>query len=194
MTFLEISLMHKLAYIIIVLATTAVVYFFFSAQKQQNTPPHMFGPYTAREMLESASVLIPGLDILVSLNNGRATFEKGEVRGTVELGNAFAMARSAEGADYLGYIIVNTGGSGTFRYLVLYSMTKQGLIHQDSAFLGDRVKVASIQTVTKPENEEYRVIVTILDRKPDEPMAAPPTVGRELTFTISGRQFIAGKK
>lgn len=183
--------MRRIIYLLIVLAIAAGLRFLSGGKEAEKVrPPMLSGPYTAQEMLESASVVVPDHEFVVSLNRGEATFEQGDIRGTITLGDVFATAKTPGGTDFLGYIVMNTGGSGNFRYLVLYSMTKQGLTHHDSALLGDRITVQSIRTVQKPDEEEYQVVVDTMDRKPDEPMSAPSTVERELTYTVSGHRLI----
>jgi hypothetical protein len=186
--------MRRLVYILMVLAIAAGVHYCSSGREEKKIRrPIMSAPHSVREMLENAPVVVSEHEFIVSLDHGKGTFERGSIRGAITLGDSFAAAKTPEGTDFLGYIVVNFGGSGNFRYLVLYSTTKQGLTHHDSAFLGDRIIVQSIQTVQQPEKEEYRVIVTIRDRKPDEPMSAPPGIERKMTFTVSGHRLFMEK-
>jgi len=187
--------MRRLIYILVVVAIAAGVHFVSTGRENKKAAPASSeGPYSVRKMLENAPVIPPGQECVVSFNKGRATFTRGNARSEIALGDIFAAARTSDGVDFLGYITVNSGGSGTFRYLVLYSMTKQGLMHQDSAFLGDRVQVRSIQTAQRTDNEEYRVTASILDRKPDEPMSVPPVLERKLIFSVSDNRFIVERK
>jgi len=176
--------------LLVIVALTAGMHSLSLGREDKKFSPISAGrAYTVREMLENAPIILPDYDMVVSLDRGEATFGRGNARGSVALGDVFATARTADGIDFIGYIVVSGGGVGTFRYLVLYSMTKQGLVHSDSAFLGDRVQVRSIHSGEQSGIEEYQVTITILDRKPKEPMSAPPTLERKLNFVVSGRRF-----
>jgi uncharacterized lipoprotein YbaY len=79
----------------------------------------------------------------------------------------------------------NTGGSGTF--IFTEAVLNKDYVPQTvaAALLGDRVRVTDV------EIEEGQILVTYLDRNPDEPMSARPTVEVTRTLVISGTQLVA---
>jgi hypothetical protein len=62
------------------------------------------------------------------------------------------------------------GGSGTFYYVVAALRTGTGFKGTNTVLLGDRISPQSISI------QNGVVTVRYLDRKPDEPMSAQPTV------------------
>ncbi len=77
-----------------------------------------------------------------------------------------------DGMGDVAFILTkNDGGSGTFYYAAVALKTKTGYAGTNAVFLGDRIA---------PQTTEFRdgkIIVNYADRKPGEPMTAPPSVG-----------------
>ena len=69
------------------------------------------------------------------------------------------------------------GGSGTFYYLAV--LTGRGRA-TDTAFLGDRITVRSLAV------RSGTITVNLLTRRPDQPMAATPTVPVGRRFRLEG--------
>jgi hypothetical protein len=70
------------------------------------------------------------------------------------------------------------GGSGTFYYLAVALNSAKGYQGTNAVFLGDRIA---------PQSTEYRdgkIIVNYVVRRPDEPMAAQPSVGVSKYFQV----------
>jgi hypothetical protein len=67
-------------------------------------------------------------------------------------------------------LIAETGGSGTFTYLAAVINDNGSAQPVDSFFLGDRIKIQSLSI------RSGEIIVKLLVRKPNEPMAVQPTV------------------
>jgi hypothetical protein len=89
--------------------------------------------------------------------------------------------------DALVTLVVDPGGSGTFTYLAL-------VLNQDgkpkplaAVLLGDRVIVKSLAL------QYGNVEVTLLTRKPDEPMSAEPTVEVKRNYNLQGDQLVETK-
>ena len=89
--------------------------------------------------------------------------------------------------DAIVTLVVEPGGSGTFTYLAPvindHGTPKPGA----AVLLGDRIIVKSVSI----QNGE--VVVTMLTRKPDEPMSAEPTVEVTRTFKLQGDQLVEVK-
>lgn len=81
-------------------------------------------------------------------------------------------------------LIADPGGSGTFIYLAA-AINRNGTVEPVACFLlGDRIIVKSIAI------ESRKILVTLLTRKPDEPMAAKPTVEVKRVFKLRGNSFV----
>jgi hypothetical protein len=81
-------------------------------------------------------------------------------------------------------LVADPGGSGTFTYLA-------AVVNQDgvarpiaSVFLGDRIVVKSLAV------QSGEIVVTLLTRKPDEPMAAEPMVEVTRKFRLQGDELV----
>jgi hypothetical protein len=78
----------------------------------------------------------------------------------------------------------NTGGSGTFYYVVVAIQNKDGSYSGSNAkLIGDRI---APQTTEISGN---KITVNYANRKPGEPMTAQPTVGESAVFTYSNNQL-----
>jgi hypothetical protein len=89
--------------------------------------------------------------------------------------------------DALVTLVVDPGGSGTFTYLAL-------VLNQDgnpkplaAVLLGDRIIVKSLAL------QNSNVEVTMLTRKPDEPMSAEPTVEMKRIYNLINNQLVESK-
>lgn len=81
-------------------------------------------------------------------------------------------------------LVVDPGGSGTFDYLALVTNENGAAKPVASVLLGDRVIVKSIAI------QSGEVIVTMLTRKPDEPMSTEPSVEVIRKFKLQGDKLV----
>ncbi|MES2214095.1 MAG: hypothetical protein V4465_01750 [Patescibacteria group bacterium] len=86
--------------------------------------------------------------------------------------------------DMAGVIIQTGGGSGTFFYLAAYVSGPLAYKGSNAVFLGDRISPQSVSIKNGVINVSY------LDRKPDEPFDAEPTVKTSKDFTFSKGELI----
>jgi heat shock protein HslJ len=86
--------------------------------------------------------------------------------------------------DAVVTLVVEPGGSGTFTYLVPVINDQGTPKPLTPVLLGDRIIIKSV-TVNNGD-----VVVTMLTRKPDEPMSAEPTVEVTRTFKFAGDQLV----
>lgn len=85
-------------------------------------------------------------------------------------------------------LVVDPGGSGSYTYLALV-LNESGTARPLAAvMLGDRIIVKSM------EINSGSISVTILSRKPDEPMSAEPNVEVTQTFKLLGHTLIETKQ
>lgn len=80
-----------------------------------------------------------------------------------------------------------TGGSGTFYYVVAALKTANGDSGTNAVFLGDRI---APQSSTIDPNNPSQFIVNYADRKPGEPMSAKPTVEVSKTFKLENGSLV----
>jgi hypothetical protein len=78
-------------------------------------------------------------------------------------------------ADTVFLLTQQTGGSGTFFYVVAALDRPEGLVGSQGLLIGDRIAPQS--TTVDPHN---RIVVNYADRATGESFADPPTVGRSL--------------
>lgn len=85
--------------------------------------------------------------------------------------------------DAVVTLVVNSGGSGTFTYLVVVLNEKGTAKPGTPVLLGDRIIVQSLAI------QSGSVIVTLLTRKADEPMSAEPKIAITRNFKLQGDQL-----
>ena len=81
-------------------------------------------------------------------------------------------------------LVADPGGSGTFIYLAAV-INRDGAAEPIAfAFLGDRIIVKSLAI------DSGKIHVSLLTRKPDEPMAAKPTLEVRRKYTLQGDNLV----
>jgi hypothetical protein len=132
--------------------------------------------------------------VQLKLTASTQEFKKGDERGSVTLGDLFVATQAGESIDVLGYVNVNHGGSGTQQYLILERIGQGGKHHTSSLFIGDRVPVKSLTLQKSNSGGAYEVVISYLERQPDEPMVNAPTVPKTLVVTVKDHLIVNGKQ
>ncbi len=90
--------------------------------------------------------------------------------------------------DTVFFITHETGGSGTFYYIVARLDTTNGPVGSDAVFLGDRI---SPQTITLDEgkttqgtNRKNVIVANYVERNPGERFVVPPSVGKSMWLKL----------
>ena len=86
--------------------------------------------------------------------------------------------------DYVMILTQNSGGSGTFYYIVAGLGSSRGVVGTNGILLGDRIAPENISI------ENGRILVNYAERKTDEPMTAQPSVGVSKYLTVRDGQLI----
>lgn len=135
-------------------------------------------------LLAKARITVPDTPgVVVTLEDGAGEYASGLEEGVVTIGDVRALLATANGQYAIAPFAVSRGGSGTFVYVGLFSFSDNALSSIDYALLGDRVKVEGIEV-----KGEGQFSVSYLDRKENEPMAAPPTIEKVADFSaIDGK-------
>jgi hypothetical protein len=96
---------------------------------------------------------------------------------------------NGDGKEDTAFLLtLTTEGTGTFYYLVVALNKDGGYVGTNGALLGDRIV---------PQTTEFRngeIVVTYLDRKPDEPVTAKPTVVTPKYFKIENDTLVEIQK
>ncbi len=158
---------------------------------------------TSEERLETSVITIPDMkDVLVGLVDGKGVFPLApgsSAQGMVMLGAERApmfvegvLGGTSPRADVIAPLYINTGGSGTFVYIVLFQDRGDAALMKSFAFIGDRTEIEYIK-VTPEETtsmNEYLVHIGYLVRGDDEPMSATPTISKETIIPIRDGLFV----
>ncbi|MDD5738476.1 MAG: hypothetical protein PHY72_00905 [Candidatus Pacebacteria bacterium] len=98
---------------------------------------------------------------------------------TQYFGNEVKGDFNGDGLSDVAFLLTqNSGGSGTFYYIVVALKTANGYQGTNAILLGDRIA---------PQTTEFQngdIVVNYADRKLDEPMIATPSVGVSRYFKI----------
>lgn len=144
--------------------------------------------------------LLPNTEYLIDVTStGKARVKDGfyeepaapgsSAKTTVQLGDVQAAGDvNGDGmVDAAVTLVADPGGSGTFTYLALV-LNENGTPKPLSAvLLGDRIIVRSLAI------QPGKIVVTMLDRNPGDPMSAEPTVELIRTFTLQGDALVESK-
>lgn len=139
---------------------------------------------------QNTTYLIEGQE--VTLVNGVAETETapGSASKTVTryFGNEVEVDLNSDGQMDSAFLLTQEGGgSGTFFYVAAALQTAQGTQGTNAIFLGDRI---APQSTNVDPNNPAQFIVNYAERKPDEPMSSPPTVGVSKTFKLDGNLLV----
>lgn len=180
--------MKKLIIIIVVLVLAGGAYYFLRGKSTPVTPlvrdndvsDFKPDPSNATFVLEDQSV---------TLSNGRS--ETSAAPGSALLEETVLMDKFAYGdlnaddkEDTALLLVQSGGGSGTFIYVAVYVSGPVNYKGTNAIFLGDRIAPQSISI------NQGAVTVTYLDRKPDEPLSAEPTVSESKQFVYRNGEFV----
>ncbi|MFA5086649.1 MAG: hypothetical protein WC468_03650 [Candidatus Paceibacterota bacterium] len=86
--------------------------------------------------------------------------------------------------DYVMILARNSGGSGTFYYLVAGLSSKNGIVGTNGILLGDRIAPENISIT------DGMILINYAERKPDDPFTAQPSVGVSKYLIVKDGQLI----
>jgi hypothetical protein len=120
----------------------------------------------------------------IKLNNGISTIESAPGSAskivTKYFGNEIRKDLNGDGKQDIAFLITqNTGGSGTFFYVVAAIANENGYSGSRAFLIGDRI--APQNTESGPQDS---IIVNYADRAPQEPMTAKPSIGKSLRLIL----------
>ena len=136
---------------------------------------------------KSAEYVIEGERIKLSNGFAEAQTPPGSASRTVTryFGNELKTDVNGDGREDVVFLLTQQrGGSGTFFYAVAALNTQAGYVGSDGYLLGDRIAPQS--TVESPNPRHVNVIVVnYADRRPNEPVTAPPTVNKSVYLKMN---------
>jgi hypothetical protein len=125
----------------------------------------------------------------ITLKNGYS--EEDVVSGSASkliteyFGNEVVADFNGDGIKDTAFLLTqSSGGSGTFYYAAAALSSKDGCIGTNAVLLGDRID---------PQTTEFNdgeIIINYADRKPNEPMAATPSVGVSKYLKINDGKLV----
>ncbi len=108
---------------------------------------------------------------------------------TQYFGNEIVHDLDGDGRDDTAFILTqNTGGSGTFYYVVAALNTPQGYFGSHGLLLGDRI---SPQTTEKGKGKV--IVINYADRKVGESFAVSPSVGKSIWLLLDSKTMQFGE-
>lgn len=108
---------------------------------------------------------------------------------TTYFGNEVTHDFDNDGREDIAFLLAqNTGGSGTFYYVVVALNKEGGYVGGDATLIGDRI---APQT-TEVDSRGF-IVVNYADRKPGESFAVKPSVGKSLWFKFDPKTMQLGQ-
>jgi heat shock protein HslJ len=108
---------------------------------------------------------------------------------TKYFGNEVTGDLDGDGTKDMAFLLTQeTGGSGTFYYLVAALNTPTGYIGSNGTFLGDRISPQTTEI-----SSSSIITVHYADRKPDESFAIAPSVGKSIRFLFDSKTLQFGE-
>ncbi|MDD5098528.1 MAG: hypothetical protein PHD31_02320 [Candidatus Pacebacteria bacterium] len=163
--------------------------------------------FICKSITKTSSVIAPVQKVIVDAKNITYTIEGQEVtlvNGKSEVvatpgsaskiitqyfGNEVKADFNGDGVNDVVFLLTqDSGGSGTFYYVAVALSLGNSYKGTNAILLGDRIAPQTIQF----QNGE--IIVNYVDRKPDEPMTAIPSVGVSKYFKVSGGTLVRVQK
>ncbi len=170
---------------IIVLTTIGLIIFESNTHKEKDK-----GQVLAQDY-KNATYIIEGQPI--TLTNGLSEMEAAPGSATKittrYFGNEVKHDLNNDGREDVAFLLTQeTGGSGTFFYIVAALNTPTGYIGSQAFLLGDRIAPQTTEIdegkTTTGTNRENVIVVNYAVRLPGEPFATPPSLGKSLWLKL----------
>lgn len=109
--------------------------------------------------------------------------------GTRYFGNEVMHDFNNDGREDVAFLITQeTGGSGTFYYVVGTLNTEEGYVGSEAVFIGDRIAPQTTEV-----NEKGQIVVNYADRAPGESFVDQPSVGKTLVLRFDTEALQMGE-
>ena len=174
----------KKIYIILIVLLFSFIAFKLYAPKEQVTVQVLTQDY------KNATYRIEGRP--VTLTNGLSEIEA--ATGSAKIitryfGNEVKHDLNDDGREDIVFLLTQeTGGSGTFFYVVAALNTANGYIGSEALFLGDRIAPQTThmneEKTIRGTNRQNVIVVNYAVRLPSEPFTAPASLGKSIWIKL----------
>lgn len=183
--------MKKIFFVLVVVALVLLFgYFAFKSSTQDEQDDQ-----NRAQSHKDTAYIIDGRAI--KLTNGLS--EIGIVPGaaskivTQYFGNEIRHDFDGDGREDVAFILTQqTGGSGTFYYVVAALNTENGYIGSQGLFLGDRIAPQTTE-ISRDSNRPNVVVVNYANRAPGESFATSPSVGKSIWLLLDTKTMQFGE-
>ena len=169
----------KIIFLVIILITLGAILWYGNA-----TAPHGNSPESPTGY-KNTSYNIGGTNVTLENGHAETPAAPGSASKTVTeyFGNEIRKDLNDDGREDVVFLLTqNSGGTGTFFYVVAAVATDNGYVGSKAFPLGDRI---APQT-TESGNGKV-VIVNYADRRPNEPMTTQPSVGKSASLVLDAQ-------
>jgi hypothetical protein len=188
--------MNKKIYIIVlifIIASTVVVDFSFILSPNKNVVIQNVIENTKSTSPKDATYVIDGQSVTLvgGVSSVPAAPGSASMITTQYFGNEVVHDFDGDGRPDTAFILTqNTGGSGTFYYVVAALNKINGYIGSNAVLLGDRIAPETVEMSQNPATPDV-IVVNYADRKPEDSFVIPPSVGKSiwLKLDINTMQF-----
>lgn len=145
----------------------------------QNIKSEAMTPKDATYVIDGHSVTLVG-----GVSTAPAAPGSSSMVTTRYFGNEVKYDFDGDGREDTAFILTqNTGGSGTFYYVVAALNTARGYIGSDGFLLGDRIAPQTTEMSQNPATPKV-IVVNYADRKTGESFAVSPSVGKSVWLKL----------
>ena len=176
---------------LVILAVIGIGAYFFmnqSAEETENSPqPHVQEPtFDGR----NASFTVDGKSVVLVNGVSETPVENSSAQITTRyFGNEAKGDLNGDGLEDQAFLVSqNTGGSGTFYYVVVALKYYEGYKTTNAFLVGDRIAPQS----TEIHADGRELHVNYADRKQGEPMTARPSEGKVLLLKVAPGGVLEG--
>lgn len=150
-----------------------------SEEETQSITNNQPGPRDATYLIDNRSVtLVDGYSKESLAPDSAATIT------TKYFGNEVETDLNNDGREDVVFLITEeTGGSGTFYYVVAALNTETGWIGSQAVLLGDRIAPQTTEVSQNPRHQNV-IVVNYADRLPGETMTTAPSQGKSLYLKL----------
>lgn len=179
---------YVLILIIVALLIIGLAFYFYFPESTSPLPAPVSTPISVpKGNYKNITVRINGESVTLIDGNAETEADPGSFTkiSTEYFGNEVRGDFNKDSFEDVAFLVTQeTGGTGTFCYIVVALGTQQGYEGTNAIFLGDRIA---------PQTTEFKdglIIVNYADRKPDEPMYVSPSVGVTKYFKIDNKNLV----
>ena len=160
--------------VIMCVVLIGIIYFFINRNSTPVQDPTGY-KNTTYIIDGNPATLVGGVSVVPAAPDSASTIT------TQYFGNQASGDLNGDGLSDVAFILTqNTGGSGTFYYVVVGLQTSTGYQGTNAVLLGDRISPQSTQI------QNGLVVVNYADRKTGDPMTTAPSVGVSKYLKVAG--------